>query len=58
MCEWACELNPGLQGRLRHLNEDVEPAMRKACEYDADANAIHLARAVRGSPFCNWNFRL
>ena len=28
------------------FNKDVGPAMRKACEHDADADAIHLARAA------------
>ncbi|XP_076061533.1 uncharacterized protein LOC143037285 [Oratosquilla oratoria] len=27
-------------------NEDVGPALRKACEHDADGDAVHLARAV------------
>lgn len=29
------------------FNEDIGPAMRKACEHDADSNAIHLARAAQ-----------
>ncbi|KAJ8050258.1 hypothetical protein HOLleu_03392 [Holothuria leucospilota] len=27
-------------------NEDVEPALRKACEHDADGDAVHLVRAA------------
>ncbi len=29
------------------FNEDIGPAMRKACELDAESNAIHLARAAQ-----------
>ncbi len=29
------------------FNEDIGPAMRKACELDAEFNAIHLARAAQ-----------
>lgn len=36
------------QGRdvVRISNEDVGPALRKACEHDADRDSVHLARAA------------
>ncbi len=33
------------RGIILIFNEDIGPAMRKACELDAESNAIHLARA-------------
>lgn len=43
------DLQAHKEGRdiLLVFNEDVGPAMRKACEHDADADAIHLARAAK-----------
>ena len=32
---------------LLSFNEDVSSALNKACEYDADDDAIHLARAAK-----------
>lgn len=42
------DLQAHKEGRdvLLVFNEYIGPAMRKACEHDADADAIHLARAA------------
>ena len=42
------DLQPHKEGRdvLLVFNKDVGPAMKKACEHDADTEAIHLARAA------------
>ena len=65
MFKWQCEHNlfenqilshfPGLQAYkedrdvLLIFSEHVGPGMRKACEHDTDADAIHLARAAMRS---------
>ena len=43
------DLQAHKEGRdvLLIFTDDVGPAMKKACEYDADADAIHLARAAK-----------
>ena len=43
------DLQTHKEGRdvLLIFTDDVGPAMKKACKYDADAHAIHLARAAK-----------